>query len=246
MLLVHAENVGTTYQSTMFKTHVFCIYYLLCIDNAIHLCTVYLDWLQAVSESNSRCTCGWWWSVLRDTHGGYYWVNVEMHLEADIEWTVKCTWRPWSSMWGDALGDQERENLEAIIEQDWRYNWRPLSSECGDALGGNYHGRLDEYLVVVDIRAVNGRCVRSWHSIHWLVNSHLCECDEVTLPLSTNGALAGSSDLGGRHAWSWNGAPESTHNRENKGKRDTLGWMLHSVYAAFVVNSFPWDGERVG
>jgi hypothetical protein len=64
MLLVHLGIIATTYRSTIFKTHVFSLYAHLCIYVAIQLLTrytvcrlhtVYLDWLQAAIESNSRC-----------------------------------------------------------------------------------------------------------------------------------------------------------------------------------------------
>jgi hypothetical protein len=55
MLLVRLEIIATTYRSTIFKTHVFSFYSHLYIYIATHLHTVYLDWLQAVVESNSRC-----------------------------------------------------------------------------------------------------------------------------------------------------------------------------------------------
>jgi hypothetical protein len=53
-LQVCLEIIATTYRSTIFKTHVFSLYSHLCIYIATHLHTVYLDWLQAVLETNSR------------------------------------------------------------------------------------------------------------------------------------------------------------------------------------------------
>jgi len=96
---------------------------------ATHLHTGYLDWLQAVLESNSRCAWRWQWSELRDTLGGGYCVNLEMHLEAVIEIVWRCTWRPWLSEVGDALGGINSTNLEmhweAMIDPVWRCIWRP-------------------------------------------------------------------------------------------------------------------------
>jgi len=54
-LLVRLEIIATTYRSTICKTDVFSLYSHLCIYIATHLHTVYLVWLQAVLESNSRC-----------------------------------------------------------------------------------------------------------------------------------------------------------------------------------------------
>jgi len=48
--------------------------------------------------------------------------------EREIEWTQQCTWRPWYSEYGDALGDWE-------IRWTQRCTWRPWLSEFGDALG---------------------------------------------------------------------------------------------------------------
>ena len=54
-VLVHLEIIATTCRSTIFKTDVFSLYPHLCIYIATDLHTVYLGWLQAVLESNSRC-----------------------------------------------------------------------------------------------------------------------------------------------------------------------------------------------
>ena len=53
--------------------------------------------------------------------------SLEMHLEAKIEWTERCTWRPWLSKFGDALRAYDRGSfemhLQARIERDWRLTW---------------------------------------------------------------------------------------------------------------------------
>jgi len=54
------------------------------------------------------------------THCG----SVKMHLEAMIEQDWKCTWKTWSSEFGDALGGNDRVNVKAIIETIWRYTLR--------------------------------------------------------------------------------------------------------------------------
>jgi len=41
---------------------------------------------------------------------------LEMHLETEIEWTQRCTWRPWSSDFGDALGGGDRARLDEYFE----------------------------------------------------------------------------------------------------------------------------------
>jgi len=81
-----------------------------------------------------------WWSEFGDTLGGRDRASVEMHLETEIEWTQRCTWRPGSSECGDAFGDRDQVNsemhLEAVIERVWRCTWRPWSSEIGRVLRG--------------------------------------------------------------------------------------------------------------
>ena len=44
-------------------------------------------------------------------------MNSEMHLEALIERVWICTWRLRLSVFGDALGDNERVNLQAVTER---------------------------------------------------------------------------------------------------------------------------------
>jgi len=51
-------------------------------------------------------------------------VNLEMHSDIAIEGVCRCTWRPLSSEFGDALGGRHRAglemHLEAVIERVWR------------------------------------------------------------------------------------------------------------------------------
>jgi len=85
----------------------------LCIYIATHLHMVYLDWQHAVIESNSRCAWRWWSGELRDTLQGCGRASLDMHLEAEIEWTQISLW--------------------AVIEQ---VTWRPRWGELRDALWG--------------------------------------------------------------------------------------------------------------
>jgi len=79
-------------------------------------------------------------SLLNDILGGRDRSSLEMHLEAEIEWTERCSWRPWSIELRAALGGRDRASLEmhleAEIEGTERCTWRPWSIEFGDALGG--------------------------------------------------------------------------------------------------------------
>jgi len=57
-----------------------------------------------------------------------------MHSKNMIEWVWRCTWRAWSSEYGDThrgcdwarleictCGGHDHANLEAVMEQGWRY-----------------------------------------------------------------------------------------------------------------------------
>jgi len=78
-------------------------------------------------------------SLINHVHEGHDHASWEMHLEARIEWTQRCTPRPSSSQFGDTLGGRDRLNsemhFEAVIERVWRCSLRPWSSEVGDAIG---------------------------------------------------------------------------------------------------------------
>jgi len=161
---------------------------------------LYLDWMQAVLESNSRCAWKWRSSELRDAPGGLDWASFEMNLgghdRASMAAVIKRASRPWLSKLGDALRGHDRANLEAVIERVWRctweamivWTWRPWSCKFEDALGGCDRAGLDDYL-----EAFDWQCARCWDSVHQLVSSHPWECDKVTLPLSSHGELADGS-----------------------------------------------------
>jgi hypothetical protein len=92
-LQVRLEIIATTYHSMIVQTHVFRLYYhlciyismYLCIDITTHLHRIYLNWLQAVLVSNWRCAWKWWFSELRDTLWCHDWASLEMHLQEVIE-----------------------------------------------------------------------------------------------------------------------------------------------------------------
>jgi len=87
---------------------------------------------------------------LRDTLRGRDRASLEMQLEIEIEWTQRCTGRPWPSEFGDALGGRGRVNsemhFEAVIERVWRCSWRPRLSELRDTLGGRDRASLEMHL----------------------------------------------------------------------------------------------------
>jgi len=115
---------------------------------------------------------------------------LEMHVEAEIEWTERCTWRPWSIECGDALGGRDRSSMEmrweAVIERVWTCTWgqdrvnsemhsegvtervwrctcRVWSSEIGGVLGGGrFGGRRDDSWVSIHSLTCNCGNVESW------------------------------------------------------------------------------------
>jgi len=68
--------------------------------------------------------------------------SVTMYLEALILRGKRCTWRPWSSKFGDALWGRDQASVEihfeAVIEQVRCWNSRPWLSELGGRRDGNW------------------------------------------------------------------------------------------------------------
>jgi len=66
------------------------------------------------------------------------WEQLEVCQKITIEWIQRYTPRPWSSKFGDAIGDRDWVNSqmhwEAVIERVWTCTWRPRSSDLRDAL----------------------------------------------------------------------------------------------------------------
>jgi len=137
-VLVCLEIIDTTYHSAIGKSHIFSLDSHLCIFVsmylyiyiATHLQTIFLDWLKAVLESNSRCAWQWQWIEHRDTLWGSHRVSVGMHLHAVIKAIWRYIWRRWLSELRDALGDFDNATLEmplkAMLVQTWRLNWARL------------------------------------------------------------------------------------------------------------------------
>jgi len=109
------------------------------------------EYLEAVDGRRARCRD----SIHRLVDSDQ--VNSEIHLEGRIEWTQRCTGRPWLSEFGDALWGRDRASLDmhmlAMIGRDWRSTWkRSIWSEAVD------HGMM---LYLMD--AVLGVKSWSWH-----------------------------------------------------------------------------------
>jgi len=137
----------------------------LCIYIATHLHTLYLDWLQAVLESNSRCAWKWRASELRDILRGRDRASLEMHLEAVIERDWRCTWRPCSCELASHNRASLKTHLEAVIERVWRCTWRPWSREIGPVLGSG--------------RWTAPRVMRLYSSVSYLATVGMWQCDFI-------------------------------------------------------------------
>jgi hypothetical protein len=132
-LLVHLGIVAITYPSTIFKTHVFRLYFHLCIyvSIATHQHTVNLHRLQVELENNSRCAWQWRSSELWDLLQGCDWANLEIDLEAMIKRVCRCTWRALLC----ELQGYNRATLEIPLEAVIVRTWRLEPNEFGYTLG---------------------------------------------------------------------------------------------------------------
>jgi len=102
-------------------------------------------------------------------------VSLEMHLDS----TIVRTWRPYWDQFVYTPGGCDLMHLRCI--------WRPCWHQVRDADGGHDRARLEEC-----IEAVDGRCTRCLDSIQLLVHLQMFKCEEVTVPGSPHGDMAGS------------------------------------------------------
>jgi len=171
--------------------------------------------------------------LINNVLGGCDWPSWEMPLEAEIEWTQRCTWRPSKRELRDALGGRDRMSLEmhfeAMIERGWRCNWRPRLSELRDALGGRDWASLEMHLQAMinrDWRSTRKRSI--WREallqlrLYSLVNLQSWEYWELSTTTS-----AARWETG----WGW--------------ETVDLGLMLYLMYAVLGVESWSWHGDIV-
>jgi len=129
----------------IFKPNVISLYSYLCIYVSMYqwiyiatnLHTVDLDCLQAVLESNPRCTWRWQSSDLREANEGCAWGSLVMHWEPMIMQICKGDWRDF----GQTLGGWDLVNVEmcskAVLEPVWRCTRRPWTSGIREEPGGS-------------------------------------------------------------------------------------------------------------
>jgi hypothetical protein len=121
-----------------------------------------------------------------------------IHFEVVIERVWRCTVRPWSIEFGDALADLDWLNsemhLEAGIERVWRCTWRPGSTALRDTLGG-----------------------RDWVSLEIQLETEIEWTQRCTWrPWSSEfGGVLGGGRFGGRRDGSWDSIHRLTWNCGN-------------------------------
>jgi hypothetical protein len=151
-----------------------------------------------------------------------------MYLEAVIKLDWRCTRRPRSTDFTDALGAHDQASwemhLEALIKGVWRCTSRLWSRQIGGVHRGGRSGG-GQWAVV------DARCTGWWDSILQLVNSESWECDKVTVPLKFYGELAGGSQSVGRPTKTWIYIQGSTCNHVNEETINNFRCMLHQGYA---------------
>jgi len=265
---VHLQSKATTDYSTIFDTHVFSLYSRPCIYDlyiyiVTHLHTVYLNWLQAVLESNLRCTWKQWLSELREPLWGIVSARLGMHLEDMVKWPMRCTPRPWLYKCGDALGGRDLTSLVISTRRSWFCNiggcnrvsmemhldtmvmrtGRPQWRRFGDPLEGGDRANLEIPLEAV----IDWNWMSTWRrSMDSAANSETlfitvltCNCANVTMwrffwAIMQCWQMA--VDRVGKHDRSESDIEGPFGNHQNECKTNHLRWMLYSVYTVHGVS----------
>ena len=144
-----------------------------------------------------------------------------MHLEAEIEWTQRCSWRLWQSEFGDALAGRDRVNsamhLEGMIEKVWRCTLRRWLSEFGDALVGCDRAGLEMHCEAAIERAWRyplGVCnFLNLMAMILRVWKYTCRPWSIEIGGVIGGSRFGGGSLGGRCDCSWDSIYWLTRNR---------------------------------
>ena len=203
------------------------------IARDLSLTTSRLYWMTVTRPVTCRC-----YNAL----GGRDWVSLEMHLEAEVEWTDRCTWRPWSIEFGDALGGRDRASLEMHleVEMEWtqRCSWRSWSSEFGHALGNRDRVNWEMHLeaMIEGVWRCTGGCDRASVEIHleaevqwtwrWTLRPWSSECGD---------ALGGRSQVNSEmhfeavieRVWRCNWRPRLSELRDTLRGRNRVSLEMH-------------------
>jgi len=116
---MHLKFIATTYDLTIFKTHVQSLYSHLCIFVSMYI-------------YSRPATHG-----ISGLAAGGSWEQFMVRLIMTIRWTQRYIGRPWSGEFVAVLRGHDCANLVAIIEWVGRYFCRLWLSERRDALRGS-------------------------------------------------------------------------------------------------------------
>jgi len=118
MLLVHLDNIATTYCSRIFQTHVFSLNSDRCM---------YVSQLLPIYHKYIWIGWGLCLRAIRGAHEDDNWRNSEIHFGAVVEVVWRYSQRLWSdelrdALWGCDLVSWEM-HIEAIIQRESRSTW---------------------------------------------------------------------------------------------------------------------------
>ena len=164
------------------------MYFNQSIYIATYLYMVYLDSMQVVCESNSRCTWKWQLCKLSDTFWSHNWASVKMKLEAVIECIWRYTIRPWWHEVSDALQTCDQGGMEIYKKAIIVRSRRPQSSGFGGTLGECEEASLEMHWEAIiiwnwgpELRELRNTECRLWSSVighvwgggHWTAHQVL-------------------------------------------------------------------------
>jgi len=143
----------------------------------------------------SRYTSTQWTSEFDDALQASGHVNSLIHVEANVMWTQRHTWRPSSSKCGDGLEGHNYANLVAMTKQVWRWTLTRKSCELRDAHGGQYVVNMEMQLQAM-IKQVSGHTLRPWsNKLQNPLQNH--DCTSWLLWLTKCGNSVGVRDRSG-------------------------------------------------
>jgi len=144
---------------------------------------------------------------------------IPQYLRTTATAPWRCTWRPWSSVFGDALGDWDRVNsemhLETRIKRVWRCTWRPrdwVNSEMHLETGIERVSRCTWRLSPNEIGGVLGG---DWSGSDWSEGGQSggSQC---------RGSQSGSSEPGGSESGGMSSGGMCD------GSRDSIHWLTRN------------------
>jgi hypothetical protein len=127
------------------------------------------------------CTCRLWECDL----GGSNETGFEMLWDAVIQGVWRCTWRPWSSKSGGALGGSQSDDGQYrggsfVLRWNGRWQWRHWISRNREKIGNQVHHSLprDKTLAGSQSQAILGwysmQCMQ--HSVYAVLSIFCTQC----------------------------------------------------------------------